>query len=197
MVERCAVSRKVAFITGAARGQGRAFALRLAEAGMDIAAVDVCTDIEGVSYSLATEADLAGTIAGVEAAGGRALSLRADVRDPQALADAADRTVEELGGIDVVVANAGVFAAAKTWETDPATYRAVIDVNLDGAWNTAQATVPHLRERGSGAMIFVSSIAEHPRQRRLPQQRGHRHPAQRVDVPALPAGGRTRRGLAT
>jgi SDR family mycofactocin-dependent oxidoreductase len=153
------VSRQVAFITGAARGQGRAFAVRLAEAGMDIAAVDIAADIEGVPYGLATETDLAETVAGVETVGGRALPLVADVRDPEALVEAAQQTLDELGGIDVAVANAGVFAAAKTWETDPATYRAVMDVNLHGAWNTAQATVPHLRERGSGSMVFVSSIA--------------------------------------
>ena len=153
------MSRKVAFITGAARGQGRAFALRLAAAGMDIAAVDICADIEGLSYDLATEADLAETVAAVERTGARAVSLVADVRDREALAAAARRTVEELGGIDVVVANAGVFAAAKAWETDEAMYRAVIEVNLSGAWNTAQATVPHLRERASGSMVFVASIA--------------------------------------
>lgn len=153
------MSRQVAFITGAARGQGRAFARRLAAAGMDIAAVDICDDIEGVPYALATESDLAETVAGIEDEGARALPLVTDVRDQEALAAAAQRTSEELGGIDVVVANAGVFAAAKTWETDAATYRAVVEVNLDGAWNTVQATVPHLREQGSGSMVFVSSIA--------------------------------------
>ena len=153
------MSRRVAFITGAARGQGRAFALKLAEAGMDIATVDICADIEGVAYDLATESDLAETVAGVEAAGGRALPLVADVRDPQAIDDAARRTAEELGGIDVVIANAGVFAAAKSWETDDAMYHAVIDVNLNGAWHTALSTVPWLRERGAGSLVFVSSIA--------------------------------------
>jgi SDR family mycofactocin-dependent oxidoreductase len=153
------VSRKVAFITGAARGQGRAFALRLARAGMDIAAVDICADIEGVPYPLATEPDLAETVAGIEAAGRRALPLVADVRDAQAIDDAARRTADELGGVDVVVANAGIFAAAKSWATDDATYHAIIDVNLSGAWHTAQATLAHLRGRGSGSMVFVSSIA--------------------------------------
>lgn len=153
------MSRPVAFITGAARGQGRAFATRLASAGMDIAVVDICADIAGVPYALATEADLAETVAGVEAAGGRALPLIADVRDPAAIEAAAAATVEHLGGIDVVVANAGVFAAAKVWETDPQMWRAVLEVNVSGAWHTARATVPHLRERGAGSVVFVSSIA--------------------------------------
>lgn len=153
------MSRPVAFITGAARGQGRAFATRLAAAGMDIAAVDICADITGVPYAMATEADLAETIARVESAGGHALPLRADVRDPDALEAAATTTVEKLGGIDVVVANAGVFAAAKAWETGTEMWQAVLDVNLSGAWHTARATVPHLRERGAGSLVFISSIA--------------------------------------
>ena len=153
------MSRKVAFVTGAARGQGRAFALRLATAGMDVAVVDACRDVEGVPYPMATEGDLAQTVAQIERAGARALPVRADVRDAAALEAAADETVEAFGGIDVVVANAGVFAAAKSWETDPQVWQAVLGVNLTGAWQTARATVPRLRERGAGSLIFVSSIA--------------------------------------
>jgi SDR family mycofactocin-dependent oxidoreductase len=150
---------KVAFITGAARGLGRAHALRLAAAGMDIVAVDVCGDIPGIPYPLATDADMAETITGVEATGRRALAVRADVRDSAAIDQAAKDAVAEFGRIDVVVANAGVFAAAHVWETSDEMWRTVLDINLTGAWHTARATVPHLLERGSGSIVFVASIA--------------------------------------
>ena len=151
--------RKVALITGAGRGQGRAFAERLAGDGMDIVAVDVCGDIEGIPYPLATEDDLAQTAEAVEAAGRRVLTVQADVRELAALEEAAARAVVELGSIDVVVANADVFAAAHAWETSEEVWSAVVGSNLTGAWHTARATVPHLLERASGSLVFVSSIA--------------------------------------
>lgn len=151
--------RRVAFITGAARGQGRAFAERLAADGMDILAVDVCGDIEGIPYPLASADELAETVAAVESLGRRALAVRADVRDLAAVEAAVERAVAELGSVDVVVANAGVFAAAHAWETSEEVWSAVLGSNLTGAWHTARATVPHLLERGSGSLVFVSSIA--------------------------------------
>ncbi len=151
--------RKVAFITGAARGQGRAFAERLAADGMDIVAVDICDDIGGVSYPLATPDDLALTEAAVKAAGRRVLTVRADVRESAAMKETAERAVAELGSIDVVVANAGVFAAAHAWDTSEEVWSAVIGSNLTGAWHTARATVPYMLEQGSGSLVFVSSIA--------------------------------------
>jgi (+)-trans-carveol dehydrogenase len=157
--ERIMSTGKVAFVTGAARGQGRAFALRLAAAGMDIVAVDLCEDIPGIPYPMATDADLDQAVAGVEAAGRRALAVRADVRDAAALDGAVDKAVAAFGGIDVVVANAGVFAAAHVWETSDEMWDAVLGINLTGAWRTAQATAPRLRERRAGSIVFVSSIA--------------------------------------
>ena len=150
---------RVALITGAARGQGRAHALRLAAAGLDIAAIDLCSDLPEIPYPLATADDLAATVAAVEASGRRALGLRADVRDGPALEQAVAEAAGTLGGIDVVVANAGVFAAALAWETDPAVWETLLAVNLTGAWNTARAAVPYLLESGGGAMVFVASIA--------------------------------------
>ena len=151
--------RRVALITGAARGQGRAFAVRLAAAGMDIVAIDVCADVPGIAYSMAGETDLEQTAAAVRAAGRRVLTIRADVRDAAALVDAANDAVTQLGGIDAVIANAGVFAAAHAWETSQEVWDTVLGINLTGTWNTARATIPHLRERRAGSLLFVSSIA--------------------------------------
>lgn len=150
---------RVAFITGAARGQGRAHAMRLASAGMDIAAIDICADLPEVPYALATQQDLADTVAGIESLGRRVLPIRADVRDASAMDKAARDTVSTLGSIDVVIANAGIFAAAHTWETSTVTWQTVLDINLTGAWHTARATVPHLLRGERGSMVFVASIA--------------------------------------
>ena len=104
---------KVAFITGAARGQGRAHAVRMAEEGADIIATDICSNIKTVTaYDLATEADLAETVRLVEATGRRIVAEKADVRDIDALTQAVERGVDELGRLDTVVANAGIFSHA-------------------------------------------------------------------------------------
>src|SRR5262245_14751011 len=102
------VAGKVAFITGAARGQGRAHALRLAEEGADVIAVDICAPIKNVPYPAATEADLAETVRQVEALDRRIVSRVVDTRDAEALRAAADDGVAELGRLDIVVANAGI-----------------------------------------------------------------------------------------
>jgi SDR family mycofactocin-dependent oxidoreductase len=154
---------KVAFITGAARGQGRSHAVRLAEQGADIVAIDLCADIAEVSYPMATAADLAETAALVEKEGRRVLTRQADVRDYHQLREAADAAVEELGGIDVVVANAGV-AAMVVDSTDQdwlgQVWDAVIGVNLTGVWNTVRATAPAMIEGGrGGSIVLISSTA--------------------------------------
>jgi SDR family mycofactocin-dependent oxidoreductase len=146
---------KVALITGAARGQGRSHAQRLAAMGADIIAVDICAQIESVQYPLATADDLAETARLVEAEGRRVVARQADIRDFDALRAAVDEGVAELGGLDVVVANAGIAAFG---DGDPhAQFRDTVDVNLVGTWHTLEVSTPHLRERGSGSVVLISS----------------------------------------
>ena len=149
----------VALITGAARGQGRNHAVRLAREGADVIAVDLCADIEGVPYPLATPADLDETARLVEEAGARVVTGRADVRDPTALSAVVADGVEQLGRLDVVVANAGVCTIQRWDEVTPAVWDAVIGTNLTGAWNTCVASIPHLLEAGGGSIILISSTA--------------------------------------
>ena len=150
---------KVAFITGAARGQGRSHAVRLAEEGADVIAVDLCAQIDTVPYPMATPEDLEETTRQVEQLDRRIVARQADVRDGAALQAALDQGVAELGGVDVVLANAGI--APVSGESDPArAFRDVIDVNLVGVWNTVQAAVPTMIEQGrGGAIVLTSSTA--------------------------------------
>ena len=152
---------KVAFITGAARGQGRNHAVRLAEAGADIIAVDICEDIDTVTpyYPLATEQELKETVALVEATGRRIVARKADVRDVDALQNVFDEGVSELGGIDTVVANAGIATYGKAWELSSEQWKDMIDVNLTGVYHTAKVAIPKLIEQDRGGSItFTSSI---------------------------------------
>jgi SDR family mycofactocin-dependent oxidoreductase len=154
------VSGKVAFITGAARGQGRAHALRLAEEGADIIAVDVCDQLDTVPYPLATPDDLAATAKLVEERDRRVLTRQVDVRDLGALQAAAADGVAEFGHIDIVVANAGIATMGSMWELSEQTWDEMIAVNLTGVWKTAKAVIPAMIEAGrGGSMIFTSSIA--------------------------------------
>ncbi len=153
------VAGKVAFITGAARGQGRAHAIRLAEEGADIIAVDICAPIKNVQYSAATEEDLAETTRLVEALDRRIVSRVVDTRDLAALTAAADDGVAELGKLDIVVANAGICIVAPWDQVSPEVFKDTIDVNLGGTWNTVMATAPHLVRNGGGSIILTSSAA--------------------------------------
>jgi SDR family mycofactocin-dependent oxidoreductase len=153
------VEGKVAFITGAARGQGRAHAIRLAEEGADIIAVDICAPIANVPYPAATEADLADTVKAVEALDRRIVSRVVDTRDAAALKAAADEGAAELGKLDVVVANAGICIVAPWDQVTPEIFRDTVDVNLVGTWNTIMATAPHLVRAGGGSIILTSSAA--------------------------------------
>jgi len=153
------VAGKVAFVSGAARGQGRAHAVRLAEEGADIIAVDLCQDIDSVGYGLASEADLKETARQVEALGRRVVTAQADVRDPGALRAALDAAVGELGRLDIVVANAGIVSAGSTDELSEEAWRDMIDVNLSGVYYTARAAVPHVRAAGNGGSIILTSSA--------------------------------------
>jgi len=154
------VEGKVAFITGAARGQGRSHAIRLAEEGADIIAIDICAPVDSVHYSLATPDDLAQTVKEVEARDRRIVAIQADVRDYDALKAAVDDGVAQLGRLDIVSANAGILAAhGRAHEVDELTWRDTIDVNLTGVWHTTKAAIPHLIEGGRGGAIIITSSA--------------------------------------
>ncbi|TQC47847.1 NAD(P)-dependent oxidoreductase [Rhodococcus sp. WS4] len=148
---------KVAFITGAGRGQGRSHAIRFAEEGADIIAVDACVDYETVKTKMATDQDLAQTVKEVEALGQRIVSRVADVRDTKALADAITDGVNELGRLDIVCANAGICTVQPWDAVSPELWQDTIDVNLTGVWNTAVAAIPHLISGGGGSIIITSS----------------------------------------
>jgi SDR family mycofactocin-dependent oxidoreductase len=150
------VEGKVAFITGAARGQGRSHAIRLAEEGADIIAVDICQQLDTVPYAMATPDDLAETVKRVEALDRRIVATQADVRDYGALKGALDAGVAELGRLDIVCANAGIFSFS-TEELDEPMWKDMIDVNLTGVWHTTKAAVPHLVEGGRGGSIVMTS----------------------------------------
>lgn len=154
---------RVAFITGAARGQGRSHAVRLAADGADIIGVDICADIEANGYPMASPAELEETVALVEAAGGKMLASIADVREFAALRTALDAGVRHFGRLDIVCANAGIAPTAFR-EVDVAEdlgmWSAAIDVNLTGSYHTAKAAIPHLIAGGrGGAIVFTSSTA--------------------------------------
>lgn len=150
---------KIALITGAARGQGRSHAVRLAELGADVIAVDICSQIPSVRYPLATPDDLAETVRAVERTGRRIVARQADIRDFDALRAAVDDGAAQLGGIDIVVANAGVAAFG---EGDPhAQFRDTVDVNLIGTWHTLEVSAPHVRARGGGgSIVLISSSSQ-------------------------------------
>jgi len=154
------VAGKVAFITGAARGQGRSHAVRLAEEGADVIAVDVCAAVEGTPYPGATPAELEETGRAVEALGRRCVTAVADVRDAEALGAVLDDAVPRLGGLDVVVANAGIVNLPKpAIELEPAAWQQMIDVNLTGVWNTCRLAAPRMIEAGRGGSIVITSSA--------------------------------------
>ena len=151
------VEGKVAFITGAARGQGRAHAIRLAQEGADVVAVDLCQDVETTPYPGATEADLQETVKAVEALDRRIVALQADVRDLGALQRAVDEGLSQLGHIDVVCANAGIGSYAPALELTEETWQDVVDINLTGVWKTVRAAAPSMVERGQGGSIVLTS----------------------------------------
>jgi len=152
------VAGKVAVITGAARGQGRSHAIRLAQEGADIIAIDACQDLANVPYPLGTAADLAETVAAVEALGRRIVSVQADVRDYDQLKSAIDKGVQALGRLDIVCANAGITTFSSIEEFDVLAWRDVIDTNLTGVFQTAKASIPHLKAAGGGSIIITSSV---------------------------------------
>ena len=153
------VDGRVAWVTGAARGQGRSHAIALAREGADVIVTDVCADIATVPYPLATVDDLAETVALVEAEGRRCVSMVADVRDTAALDAVVAAGLEAFGHIDICVANAGVTGYAKFHELDDDTWQDMIDVDLTGTFRTIRAVLPHMLERRFGRVIAISSMA--------------------------------------
>lgn len=151
------VAGKVAFITGAARGQGRSHAVRLAEEGADIIAVDLCAQVGSVPYSMASGDDLTATVKEVEALGRRIFAATADVRDHDGLKAAVDAGVAELGRLDIVSANAGIISYGPAVELTEDAWRDVLEVNLTGAWHTVKVAVPHLVAGGRGGSIVLTS----------------------------------------
>ncbi len=151
------LENRVAFITGIARGQGRAHAVRLAREGAHIAGIDLLGPIPGVPYDSATEDDLAETVALIEAEERKAVLQQGDVRDLDVMKSFVDDVVSELGGLDVVVANAGICIPVTWDETSPQVFKDTMDINVTGVWNTILATAPHLVRQGSGSVIVISS----------------------------------------
>ncbi len=153
------VEGKVAFITGAARGQGRSHAVRLAQEGADIIAVDICGPIPNIGYPHATPEDLEQTVKEVEALDRRIIATQTDVRDRDGMKRAIDEGVAQLGHLDIVVANAGICILEPWDKVTPETWQETIDINLTGVWNTIQLAAPHLVTARGGSIILTSSAA--------------------------------------
>jgi SDR family mycofactocin-dependent oxidoreductase len=157
------VAGKVAFITGGARGQGRSHAVRLAQEGADIIAIDICGPIDNMAYPHSTPDDLAETADLVKAQDRRIVTAQVDVRDFDALKAAVDGGVEQLGRLDIIVANAGIGTFGnKLHKIREETWQDMIDVNLSGVWKTVKAGVPHLIEGGrGGSIVMTGSVGSH------------------------------------
>ena len=152
------VEGKVAFISGAARGQGRAHAVRLAQEGADIIAIDICKQIDSVQIPLSTPEDLAETADLVKGHNRRIYTAEVDVRDYDALKAAVDAGVEQMGRLDIIVANAGIGNGGATLDkTSEGDWTDMIDVNLGGVWKSVKAGVPHILAGGRGGSIILTS----------------------------------------
>ena len=149
---------RVAFITGGARGQGRAHALALAAEGADIALADIVTDVPGLGYSMATPDQLTETIKLVEEHGVRALGLQADARDTTQINDAVAATVADLGRIDILIANHGVIDFSTVEHTSDHMWNTIIETNLSGVFRAIRAVIPHMRAQKYGRIIATASM---------------------------------------
>ncbi|MBF6245689.1 MULTISPECIES: mycofactocin-coupled SDR family oxidoreductase [Nocardia] len=148
---------KVALVTGAARGQGRAHAVTCAREGADVIAVDLAGQLSTVPYPMGTADELAETAELVEKCGRRALTVEADVRDQAALDRAVAQGVNTFGKIDILIANAGIWTRKPFWELTDDDWEQMIGVNLSGVWRSAKAVTPHMIERGTGSIVIISS----------------------------------------
>ncbi|MEH6820574.1 MAG: mycofactocin-coupled SDR family oxidoreductase [Dietzia psychralcaliphila] len=149
---------KVVLVTGAARGQGRAHCEAYAAAGCDVIALDLCRDIETVPYPMANPADLQATAEAVRALGRRCVTAEVDVRDLAGMREAVDAGVTELGGLDFVVANAGVSPEpSASWERSEEEWDTTLDINLKGTWVTTTVAIPHILATGRGGCVVIIS----------------------------------------
>lgn len=153
------VEGKIALVTGAGRGQGRSHAVRLAQEGASVIALDICAPVESVSYEMASREDLALTGELVREHGGRAHTAVVDVRDYARLEHEVAAGVAALGGLDIVVSNAGIASYAPGDQITEPAWQEMLDINLTGTWHTIKAAVPHLKQRGGGSIILTSSAA--------------------------------------
>lgn len=151
------LSGKVAFVTGAARGQGRSHAVGLAAAGADVVVLDICSQIDTVDYPMSSSADLAETARLVELEGARALPVEGDVRSLETMRAAVDLCIAELDRLDIVVANAGIMATVGARGDDDQAFYDSVDVMLTGVWHTLRAAAPAVVERGHGGSIIITS----------------------------------------
>ncbi|MBV9794655.1 MAG: mycofactocin-coupled SDR family oxidoreductase [Actinobacteria bacterium] len=149
---------RVALVTGAARGQGRSHALMLAEAGADIIAADICTSVPTAPYPLATREDLDTTVAEIEKLDRRALPLECDIRSSAQLDTVVAAGLAEFGKIDILVANAGIWALGRLWELTDEQWGEVVDINLNGTWRTIKAVVPSMIEKRGGSIVVTASV---------------------------------------
>jgi len=149
---------QVVFVTGAARGQGRAHAIASAKQGADVVLLDLVADIPTVNYPMPVEEDLAITVKEVEAAGGRALSFVGDVRSTETLDRVVKEAISEFGKIDSAIVNAGIWSHAPLWELTDEAWDQMIGINLTGAFKTVRAVARHMISRSSGSIVLISSV---------------------------------------
>jgi SDR family mycofactocin-dependent oxidoreductase len=160
VAQTAALEGRVAVVTGAARGQGRSHAVRLAREGADIIALDICAPIsDTITYPAATPQELAETVHSVEAEGRKILARCVDIRDGAAIRQVITDGVEQFGRLDILVANAGVLSWGRLWELSEEQWDTVIDVNLSGTWRTVRAVVPAMIDAGNGGSIIIVSSA--------------------------------------
>jgi SDR family mycofactocin-dependent oxidoreductase len=151
------LEEKVALVTGAARGVGRSLSVRLAEEGADIVAMDICRQVGSAAYSMPAPTDLDDTVGQVEALGRRIVAAQVDVRDLARLTKGLDDAVAELGRLDIVCANAGIYSQGPASELSEQMWQDMIDINLTGVWHTCKAATPHLINGGRPGSIVITS----------------------------------------